>query len=581
MTGRLRTLVLPLLAAVWVTACLAASTAAPAHAQEAPQYVNSQAAHRARIEGLIAERLSALVPSGRYVLNAQVLGQTVRVPRATAAGSQLDLPGFRATRGEFLAGEERFRVEQVVVRIVLNQTLPATEQQYLRTIVPILADFRAERGDRLDLQIITPEPPPGSEGAAAPFGEQPGALGDGVPFGLTWQEWLLIGVLALLLMLLLVLIWRMSAPRRAEPAPPPAPAAAPAPARESGEMEAERRRLEQEREIAEQRHGVVKRLFARPELARELLASAVSNPQRMKDLVHGLGPAVARKTLLPHMGRETYSEIEEQVLTEQAPDAARLAKALREANLFLMTQEIIHPEDRQPNPFTFLDALTWGQVAHLIKDEPVKVKALVLSRLNPDDTAHIIEPMSREEQLEIAVAIGNMADMPLDMAESVAIALAEKARFVPDARMVEVEGPAALVNVMGRASAGTSRYLLDAMKAKDTHLSAEVEKRFFLFDAIPLVPDDVMPQAVRTMPSDTVIAALQGAAPELQRKVIMAFPEQARPGLVTALRAARASPEQVEEARRAVVAQFQELGRTGRLNLKQISDAWQAQAQAS
>jgi flagellar motor switch protein FliG len=119
------------------------------------------------------------------------------------------------------------------------------------------------------------------------------------------------------------------------------------------------------------------------------------------------------------------------------------------------------------------------------------------------------------------------------------------------------------------------------MKSKDTRLSQEVEKRFFMFEAIPMVPDEAVPQAVRTLPSSVVVQALQGSAQDIQRKVIMAFPEQARTGLVTALRASRADPEAVQDARRQVVAKFQELGRQGRIDLKQISDAWQGRAKAS
>jgi flagellar motor switch protein FliG len=76
------------------------------------------------------------------------------------------------------------------------------------------------------------------------------------------------------------------------------------------------------------------------------------------------------------------------------------------------------------------------------------------------------------------------------------------------------------------------------------------------------------------------VQALQGAPEGLQRKVLMAFPEQARPGLVNSLRAAKAEPAEVEEARRQVVARFQALARQGKINLKQISDAWQAQVQS-
>jgi len=544
-------------------------------AQEAaPQYVDSLEAYQKRIEGLVGERVSTLLPSGNFVVRATVSGARARIPRATVTGTNLDLPGFRPTQGETVPGAEKFLVEQVLVRIVVNQEVPATELQYLRTIVPILADFRPDRGDRLDLQVISQTP---GEAAGKPGA---GALGNDMPFGLSWQEWLLVGVLVLLLFVLLTLMWRLGAPRRVEaPAPLPAP---PASAREEpGVSAAEQRRLDQERQANDLRHSVIKRLFARPELGRELISGWATSPNKIGDLAHALGLAIARQALLPQLGREEYQALEEKVYGEQAPDASRVLNTLREANLFLMGQEIAHPELLRPNPFRFLDALTWGQMAHLIKDEPVKVKAIVLSRLKPEDTARILESLPKDMQLEIAVNIGNLHDLPLEMAESVATDLAEKARHVPDARLVDIEGPSALVDLMARTSSDTSRYLLEAMKSKDARLSQEVEKRFFMFEAIPLVPDEAMPQAVRTLPSSVVIQAMQGASPEVQRKVIMAFPEQARTGLVTALRAARADPEAVQDARRLVVAKFQELGRQGRIDLKQISDAWQARAKAS
>jgi len=565
---------LPALLAAAGLAALLCAVPRPAPAQQTQaQYVDSLDAYQKRIEGLINERLSALLPSGNYVVRADVQGTKERVPNTAVSGTNLDLPGFRPTVSDAVPGVEKYRVQQVVVRIVLNQAVQDSELQYIRTIVPILADFHADRGDRLDLQVIQP-----GQAARPPFGS-PAA---GMPLGLSMQEWLLGGVLVLMLLMLLVLMWRLASPRRVE-APQPVAAPAPAaPAREEPAMSAaDQRRADQERQLAELRHNVIKRLFARPELGRALIQGWAGTPNKLGDLAHGLGLTIARQALLPNLSREDYQALEEKVYGEQAPDASRMLNTLREANLFMMTQEIVNPEIIRPNPFRFLDELTWGQIAHIIKDEPVKVKAVVLSRLKPEETARILEGLPKEMQLEIAVAIGNLRDLPLDMAESVGTGLAEKARYAPDARMVDIEGPAALVDLMARTSTATSHYLLEAMKAKDAHLSQEVEKRFFLFEAIPLVPDDMIPQAVRTLPSTVVIQAMQGASPDLQRKVIMGFPEQARTGLVTALRASRADPETVSEARRTVVAKFQELGRQGRIDLKQISDAWQAQAKAS
>jgi flagellar motor switch protein FliG len=164
------------------------------------------------------------------------------------------------------------------------------------------------------------------------------------------------------------------------------------------------------------------------------------------------------------------------------------------------------------------------------------------------------------------------------MMEGVAMDLAEKARHVPDARTADVEGPRALVDMMGRTSAATSLYLLQSMKTKDRKLSEQVEKRFMVFEAIPLVPDDILPQVVRSIPSAIVIQAMQGASQDIQRKVVLAFPEQARPGLVNSIKAGKFDAATVDEARRQLVGRFQTLAELGRIDLKAISSAWQASA---
>lgn len=559
------------------------------------QYVDSLEVYQRRIENVINDRLATLFSGQQYVLRVAVKGVKTRVVPAQGPQTQLELPGFRISQGEFPKGTEKFRVDNVTVRIVLNATADPTDLQYLRSIVPILADFRPERQDRLILRVIQPGPQPEAEGdvedkSAASVGDtaiglEAGATEPSQGFGATLLAlpWLLPALLGLILLILLIVMIRVFMPAKVESPPPTVAAPVPAPPRDTSRedqlrLDEERLKIEQEKQLDALRHGVVKRLFARPELAGQLIVHWQSSPGKLNALIHGVGPDISRKAVMEHVGRERYQEIEETVRQEKTPEIKELTETLREANLFLITQEITHPEAISSNPFSFLDTLTWGQVNHLIKEEPMNVKAIVLSRLKAEDSARIMESMQQDLQLELAVQIGNLHDLPLEMAKSVAIDLAEKAKNVPDARLVEVEGPATLVDVMGQTSAETSRGLLAGMKSKDTKLSEEVEKRFFLFDSITLVPNEVLPQAVRTMPSATIVTALQGASREIQTKVIMAFPEQARTGLVTALRASRADQDTVNEARRRVVAKFQELSKQGRVDLKQISDAWQAQA---
>ncbi|MBI3992104.1 MAG: hypothetical protein HY342_02430, partial [Candidatus Lambdaproteobacteria bacterium] len=472
--------------------------------------------------------------------------------------------------------------------------LPASDVEYLRTVVPILADFDAAAGDRLTLQVVPQGPAqPAGQPAAPPAAEPaPPTPAMQAPFeqaaGWSLRDWILLGSLGAILLVLLIVLIRVFVLRKPEPAPPPMPVARPrGPTIE--EISAEERRRQEEavhlqeirEQLAVQRDALVKRVFARGDMAKALIDAWQDRPDDLNGLIHGLGPSFARKVMIPHLGAERYQALEKAVLGDDAPDAESLLTLLREANLFLVAQEIAEPEQIRPDPFAFLHKLSRGQIAFLVKEEPIKIKALVLSRVNPKDTATIMESFPKDLQLELAVQIGNLQDYALEAAENVARDLAEKVRFIPDSRTVDIEGPRNLVDLMSRTSPTTSKYLLQAMKAKDTKLSEAVERRFFLFEALPLVPDELLPPVVRTMSSTTVVQALQGADPELQRKVIMAFPERARAGMVTSLRIAEYDEDTIFEARRAIVSRFQALAEEGKIDLKQISDAWQSGAAAS
>lgn len=543
---------------------------------EEPQLVDSVEEHQKKLETLISERLGAVVHNRNFVLRLLVFGKPIEVPVSERERKSVELPGFRRTGVAVQRTIEKFQIDRITVRILINEDMAEPEQEYIRSIVPLLAEFRPERGDELVLKVVPPAP------KKVEAEEEPGG-----PLGLDTMDLVLIGALGLVTLLLLLLLIKMMRRPKQEPAAA-APVLQPAPALPDTSQAAEKARKEEEEalKVREQeelvntlRHAVVKSLFARSEMGQELFTSWLDKPDNVGGLIHALGPTIARKAMLPHMERERYKGLEETVLTEKKPPTLeKQITLLKEANLFLVTQDLAKPEQIQANPFVFLKELSWGQIGHLVKEEPVNIKAIVLSRIGPGDTARIMESMPKEMQVEVAVQIGNLHSLPLDMAESVARDLAVKARALPDAATVDIVGPQTLVDVLGRASQDTSTYLLNAMKSKDTKLSDAVEKKFFLFDAIPFVPPDLLPQVIRAMPSAVVMQALSGADPDIQRPVIMAFPEQARAGLVNTLRASQFDEETIMEARRQVVSRFQAMAERGKIDLKQISDAWQAKA---
>ena len=580
----------------WIMACLLGgalmtswmvSFQGVVFAQNGGKLIDSVEPYQKRIEGLIADRLNAMVPNQNYLLRVFVYGKNVQVPIPAQRRQSFELPGFQ--RGGVATGpqtEDKFQIERIAIRIVINEPTSKEEVDYLRNIIPLIAEFDENRGDELNIEAVPPAPPKPRKPKKDPLDEDE----PGTPLfeNMENKDWLLIAGLGLIAFLLLLMVWRMwrqpkQSPQRSmqqpmEGSPLSAELERQMAERKKEEEEALASRAQEEKMTA-LRAGVVKSMFAREQAGRELVQDWMAKPDKIGGLIHAMGTGIARKAMLPHLSREQYADLEMAVLEgKKPPTPDQQIQLLQEANLFLMSYDLTSPEDLRPDPFSFLDKLSWGQIAVLIREEPVNIKAIVLSRCSAKDSAQIMETMSQDEKLEVAVQIGNLQSLPLEMAQEVARNLGVKARDLPDARTVDVFGPQALVDVMGSASADTSKYLLSAMKSKDTKLSDAVERRFFLFESLPIVPPEVLPQIVRALPSNTIVQALVGSSEDLQRQVIMAFPEQARSGMVTTLRAAQFDEETIMEARRQVVRRVQTLADQGRIDLKQISDAWQAKA---
>ena len=582
MNARMRTALLLLLWALVLAALMTGVGSRLAAQQVGGRVVDSLETYRDELEKILSERISALIPSENFVLRVTVEGAKVRAPTAVTAEGIPELPGFRQTFRATTEGAQ-FMVTRVGVRIVVNEEISPSDVNYLRSLVPVLADFVPERGDRFDLQLITPE----------------GVVESGDPeilpsdvlkrsekelWDLSTRDWILFGLIGLVLLVLIVVLMRVFLMPKSEPVVAPSPPSPPEPdvaAEIAKEALALQEAREQSNKLDDLRKDVVRSLVGRPDLAQQLLRDWQDQPDKIVSLIHALGARIARQAVMPLLDAEGYKRMEETVRKEEPPATPQLIETMREANLYMITHELVQPEDIRSDPFAFLGELSQGQIAYLIKEEPVRIKAMVLSRLSPQETAMILEELPKEMQLEVAVQIGNFHSLPLDALEDVAFNLAEKARHVPDERTVDIEGPKTLVDLIGRTSSDTIRYLLRAVKAKDRRLSEEIDRRFFMFESIPLVPESVLPQVVRVLPSAVVVQAIQGADAELQRKVILAFPEQARSGMVTTLRAASFDAETVMAARQEVVARFQQLAEEGKIDLKEISDAWQEQAKAS
>jgi flagellar motor switch protein FliG len=248
---------------------------------------------------------------------------------------------------------------------------------------------------------------------------------------------------------------------------------------------------------------------------------------------------------------------------------------LKEIRNSILAKKITAPEVMTTDPFAFLRDLTPGQISFLIREEPVKIKAIVLSQLTSGPAAEVITRLKKEERGKVIVQLGNINNLPLELVEKVALNLAAKARDLPDDSAVGFDGVDRVVELISDASVSLREDLINNLRVSDRKLSEKIESRLFLFESIPVVPQAVLTQVVRRLRSEDVMIAIAESPKPLQEKVILCFPEKIRRTLVAALKAQKPDAETIKAKQKLIVQAMQKMAENKKVDLRQIKLAWE------
>jgi flagellar motor switch protein FliG len=499
------------------------------------------------------------------------------------------LPGFEfesevaATRITEVVGSQYWEISKMRIDLVMYKAISRSVDTYIRETVPVVSEFNPARGDIFNFVPILPK----SLGAAAeeaadtPYFEQERDY-----YGLSKNEWIYLSIAALFGILALILIWRLTRLRRNITVLEDAIEEGQAFERGLDPEKAQKQKLEQQESIIKQSiltekndkliQDIITKLLGRTDWAVQLYQEFGKDKRGVDKLARffsTLGPLTSRKLFYTVMGEDKYLEVER--MAEGVKKAAEQDNdTLQEIQKILFAKTLTSPERTTFDPFSFLKELSTGQVAFLIKDEPVKIKAIVLCQLKSSASAEILARISKEERGKVIQQLGKMNDLPLELAEKVAYNLADKAKNVPGDSTVGFDGVDMVVEVISESDAGIRTDMINNLRVSDRVLSEKVESRLFLFESIPVVPNEILVDVVRRLSPDDVITALVGCSKQLQEKVIMCFPEKNRRTLVSSLKAQTPTVETVREKQKLVVRAMQRLARDNRVDLRKIQAAW-------
>ena len=597
---------------------------APSFSLKAQERVKSLSIRQFEIEEAIRNGLKYYLEPKDYVLRVKLFGEERSVSMANET-----LPGFgQLNAPSSTSGAKYWQIARMRVDLVMHKEVSPSVNSYIGEIVPILSGLDYERGDELIFVPILPSEafpellnrPAGTEGLPDPMatavaeddktkeGEQSEAelaaaeaerLLQEEPFWLRMSdiEIILAGMLLFLILLFFWVLWKLKKVKEFSTVQSGYPALMPPNMQTPQLPEAHQQGFvsipdphnnlvesnghpeykvngtvvneENERLVQE----IIKQLVGRDDWKQELVLEMSRDKQSMEMLTHlisTLGMSASRTLFAGIIPQKTYLELEK--LAEETVLSAEDANVvLKDVQKFLLTKQLTDPEQNETNPFGFMDQLTTSQIGFLIKDEPAKIKAFVIVRMESEEAAELLRELAKDERTKVALEMGKLHELPLDLVEKIGYNLAEKARHVPDEGTVGVDGVKFMADVLSDLDNTTREELIKGLRTSDIKMSENIESNCFIFESLPDVPKDILLEVVRKLQPDSVITAISGSTTKIKEAAIMCFPEKSRSALVSSLKTKTPELEEIRQARKLFTVSMRDMADAGRLDLKDVN----------
>ena len=596
----------------------------PALSLEAQERVKSLSVRQFEIEEAIRNGLKYYLDTKDYVLRVKLFGEE----RSIGSIANEALPGFGQLNDPVGSGAKYWEITRMRVDLVMHKEVSPSVNTYIGEIVPILSGLDFERGDELIFVPILPSDPfpeqvgdPSSAGLPDPMAkalpeddpkdievalqsgepseEQDGESLDEEPFWLRMSdiEKILAGMLLFLILLFFWVLWKLRkfkaisteqegfpalmAPQSETPQLPSSPnqgfvSIADSNAKLLAGHENHENQLNDAVLIADNERliqEIIKQMIGRDDWKQELVQEMSRDKQSMDmltQLIASLGMSTSRKLFSGTIPQNTYLDLEK--LAEEASSSPEEEnEMLKDIQKFFLTKQLTDPEQNKSNPFSFMDQLSTSQIGFLVKDEPAKIKAFIFGRLESDEAAELLRDLSKDERTKVALELGKLHELPLELVEKIGYNLAEKARHVPDDGTVGVDGIKFIADVLGDLDNTTRQELINGLRTSDIKLSENIESHCFIFESIPVVPKDILLEVVRKLQPDDVITAISGTTSKIKEAAIMCFPEKSRPALVSSLKTKSPDSDEIRAARKLFVQSMRDMSDAGRLNLQEVN----------
>ena len=218
-----------------------------------------------------------------------------------------------------------------------------------------------------------------------------------------------------------------------------------------------------------------------------------------------------------------------------------------------------------------LDSLKWmdsKQVASIIRNEHPQIQTIVMSYLEPEQSAEILSQFPEKVRLDLLMRVANLEEVQPAALQELNEIMEKQFAGQAGAQAAKMGGLKSAADIMNYLDTNIEGQLMDAIREQDEEMSQQIQDLMFVFDNLVDVDDRGIQAILREVQQDALLKAIKGADEELKNKITANMSKRAAEMLVDDLEAmGPVRISEVETAQKEILSVARRLADSGEIML--------------
>ena len=169
--------------------------------------------------------------------------------------------------------------------------------------------------------------------------------------------------------------------------------------------------------------------------------------------------------------------------------------------------------------FAFLNKADVKSLYSALQSERPQTMALVLSYVDPDKAAGVIEQLPPERQVRVVESIATMESASPSAIKTIEKEMERKFSSIVTSSNVKVGGIDYVANIMNNLDRSSEKSIFDGLAINNAELADEIRKRMFVFEDIVTLDNRAVQKVLASCDQRDVVLALKTANSDVANKL--------------------------------------------------------------